>query len=307
MDTGTQFNIFIVLISLIRTSVCCMFKDDASNRCVTDNVNFVVISTNSSSNNTLYPDATNYSTVDAMTRVLKQQKLKEKNVLEAKLGWKHGTIDALRKMRYPGVAAYTRYAVARLGLSPLPNVKPLKPELGPVFNDVTSFRYPISIPSCRVVNGRRNIFIAAISAADNFEKRATIRETWAKDLNNVWNRTLTGFAGSAFILGGTQDKLIQEKIEEENAIHKDIIQIDMKDVYRNLPIKMAGLINWLYKKCANFKGFLLKVDDDVYISARTLEYFIHSHDPFSPSVYGKKYTCPAPPVRGKKLSNSHRI
>ena len=300
MDNGTQFNIFIILISLIlRTSVCCMAKNDASNRCETDNVNFS-ISSRGSSSNTLYPDATNYSIVDAMTRVLKQQKLKEKNVLEAKLGWKHGTIDALRKMRYPGVAAYTRYAVARLGLSPLPNVKPLKPELGPVFNDVSSFRYPISIPSCRVVNGRRNIFIAAISAADNFEKRATIRETWAKDLNNVWNRTLTGFAGSAFILGGTQDKLIQEKIEEENAIHKDIIQIDMKDVYRNLPIKMAGLINWLYKKCANFKGFLLKVDDDVYISVRTLEYFIHIHDPFSPSILGSKNLNPHSPVRSNK-------
>ena len=300
MDNGTQFNIFIILISLIlRTSVCCMAKNDASNRCETDNVNFS-ISSRGSSSNTLYPDATNYSIVDAMTRVLKQQKLKEKNVLEAKLGWKHGTIDALRKMRYPGVAAYTRYAVARLGLSPLPNVKPLKPELGPVFNDVTSFRYPISIPSCRGVNGRRNIFIAVISAADNFEKRAAIRETWAKDLNNVWNPTLTGFAGFAFILGGTQDKLMQEKIEEENAVHKDIIQIDMTDVYRNLPIKMAGLLNWLYKNCANFKGFLLKVDDDVYISVRTLEYFIHIHDPFSPSILGSKNLNPYSPVRGNK-------
>ena len=207
---------------------------------------------------------------------------------------------SLRNTPYPGANNYTQYAVDRLGLTPLPSAKPLKPELGPVVNDVTSFRYPISIPSCREVNGRRNIFIAVISAACNFEKRATIRQTWAQNLNNTWNRTLTGFAGFAFILGGTQDKLIQEKIKEENAAHKDIIQIDMTDVYRNLPIKMTGLLNWLYKNCANFKGFIFKVDDDVYVSVRTLEYYIHIHDPFIPSIWGRKNLNPYSPVRGNK-------
>ena len=198
---------------------------------------------------------------------------------------------------YPGPDNYTRYAVARLGLPQLQNITPLNTELGSVVNDVTSFRYPISIPPCREVNGRRNIFIAVISAADNFQKRAIIRQTWANDLNNAWNRTLTGFAGFAFILGGTQSKLIQNTIEEENAINKDIIQIEMIDVYRNLPIKMAGLLNWLYQNCANFKGFILKVDDDIYVSVRTLEYYIHTHDPFSPRIFGNKNMNPYP-VRG---------
>ena len=201
---------------------------------------------------------------------------------------------------YPGPANYTRYAVARFGSPPLPNITPLNTELGSVVNDVTSFRYPISIPKCSEVNGRRNIFIAVISAAGNFEKRAIIRQTWANDLNNAWNRTLTGFAGFAFILGGTQDKLIQEKIEEENANNKDIIQIDMTDVYRNLPIKMAGLLNWLFQNCANFKGFILKLDDDIYVSVRTLEYYIHIQDPFSPSILGSKNLNPYSPVRGNK-------
>ena len=50
----------------------------------------------------------------------------------------------------------------------------------------------------------------------------------------------------------------------------------MIDVYGNLPIKIAGLLNWMHKNCANFKqGFLLKVDDDAYLSVRTREYFIH--------------------------------
>ena len=92
-------------------------------------------------------------------------------------------------------------------------------------------------------------------------------------------------------------KWFKKKIEEENATNKDIIQIDMIDVYRNLPIKIAGLLNWLYQNCANFKGFILKVDDDIYVSVRTLEYYIHTHDPFSPRIFGNKNMNPYP-VRG---------
>ena len=242
-------------MALIRTSVCCMAKDDASRRFAkynNDNIN-------------------------------------------------SASVSYLRNTPYPGAAVYTQYAMARLGLSPLPNVEPLKRELGSVVNDVTSFRYPISIPSCREVNGRRNIFIAVISAADNFEKRAVIRKTWANYLNSVWNRTLTGFAGFAFILGRTEDGSTQKRIEEENATQKDIIQIDMADVYRNLPMKIAGLLNWIHKNCANFKGFILKIDDDVYLSVRTLQYFIHSYDPFSPSIFGRQII--QYPIRGQYILN----
>ena len=239
MKVQINLKIFFFVMAL-RTSVCCMAKDDASRR---------------------------------------SAKYNNDNINSA-------SVSCLRNTPYPGAAVYTQYAVTRLGLFPLPNVEPLKPELGSVVNDVTSFRYPISIPSCREVNGRRNIFIAVISAADNFEKRAVIRKTWGNDLNSVWNRTLTGFAGFAFMLGQTDDGSTQKRIEEENATHKDIIHIDMADVYRNLPIKIAGLLNWIHKNCANFKGFILKIDDDVYLSVRTLQYFIHSYDPFSPRIFG---------------------
>jgi hypothetical protein len=53
----------------------------------------------------------------------------------------------LRNTPYPGAENYTRYTVARLGMLPLAGIEPLKPEY--VFNNFTSFRYPISIPSCQ--------------------------------------------------------------------------------------------------------------------------------------------------------------
>ena len=207
--------------------------------------------------------------------------------------------SAFKDKPYPGETIYTRYSVDRFGLSSLPNVNPLKLEFGPVLNDVTSFGYPISIPSCPDVYSRRNIFIAVFSDPDQFQRRDNIRQTWAKDFN-AWNRSLTGFAGFAFILGQTQDGTIQKRIEQENTSNKDMIQIAMADVYRNSSIKMAGFLNWMYRNCANFKGFILKVDDEVYVSVRTVEYFIHSYDPFRPNMFGKPHVYPYP-IRSKIL------
>jgi hypothetical protein len=56
---------------------------------------------------------------------------------------------SLQNTPYPGVDNYTRYAVARLGLLSLAGIEQLKPEYGPVINNVTSLRYPIAIPACQ--------------------------------------------------------------------------------------------------------------------------------------------------------------
>jgi hypothetical protein len=92
-------------------------------------------------------------------------------------------LDSFLRYRYfYEVEKYTRYAVARLGMLPIKNAKPLIPEFGPVINDVLSFRYPINIPSCQaaeITNTLANpsVFIAIISAPGNFKKRNDIRES----------------------------------------------------------------------------------------------------------------------------------
>lgn len=58
----------------------------------------------------------------------------------------------LHDTTYPGVENYTRYTVARLGMSHLAGIEPLEPEYGTVYNDVTSFSYPITIPACKSIN-----------------------------------------------------------------------------------------------------------------------------------------------------------
>jgi hypothetical protein len=109
----------------------------------------------------------------------------QKKILESHQEFFKYAAIVLRNTPYPGVENYTRYAVARLGLLPLANAEQLKPEFGPVINDVLSFRYPITVPSCphnvTAINNQ-SVFVAVISAPGNFDKRKMIRQTWKNHL-----------------------------------------------------------------------------------------------------------------------------
>ncbi|KAK4010686.1 hypothetical protein OUZ56_019817 [Daphnia magna] len=191
---------------------------------------------------------------------------------------------SLRNTMYPGVENYTQYIVARDGLLPLTNiVKPLKPEFGTVLNDILSFRYPISIHPCQDVN--QSVFIATLSATGNFLKRNMIRQTWRKHLKTANEDGLLRMARSVFLVGTSNDTLTQSQIEEESKTYGDIIQVEIPDFYENLSLKMAALLNWLYKNCANV-DFVLKVDDDVYVNVRNLAQFIQSYRQFNHSIFG---------------------
>jgi hypothetical protein len=191
----------------------------------------------------------------------------------------------LRNTSYPGVENYTRYAVARLGLLPLANAEPLKPEFGPVINDVLSFRYPITIQPCPNVAVNPSVFVAVISAPSNFEKRKMIRKTWKNHLKAESEKGSLVTAGFGFIVGLTVNNVTQAKIEEESQLYGDIIQIGVSDFYRNLPFKLTGLFNWLYRHCSKV-DFLFKVDDDIYVNVRNLIHFVRSYHPSNGTIFG---------------------
>ena len=220
----------------------------------------------------------------------------EVNMLRSATGSGINSKISLRNTPYPGAEVYTRYAVNRLGLLPLHSVS-LKPEFGSVFNDFLSFRYRFSVPSCHSVDANRSIFIAVISAPSNFDKRNIIRQTWRKHVPIVEAQGLMGMSGFAFILGLPDNNEIQKKINEENKINGDIIQIEIPDYYRNLSLKVAGLLHWLYTKCS-IADYVLKADDDVYVNVRNLAHFVQSNSPSNLSIFG---TDPGnlTPYRGK--------
>jgi hypothetical protein len=195
---------------------------------------------------------------------------KEKSVLASNIA------PFLINTPYPGVEKYTNYASAHLGLFPLKNVKALMPEFGPVINDVTSFQYPITISSCGNPP-KPDVFIAVISAPENFKQRTKIRQSWKNQINLVLKKGLLGRIHFAFVLGRAETNLTQQRIEEENTSNNDIIQIEMLDFYRNLPLKMARLLNWVHNNCPQI-DFVLKVDEDMYVNLYVLAHFVKSYN-----------------------------
>ncbi len=183
---------------------------------------------------------------------------------------------------FPGVENYTLYTMARAQLTPLASVTPLRPEFGPVLNDVTYFKYPIEIQPCRKPGG---LFIAIISAPDYFDKREVIRQTWFRHMFMLSVLGKLKLRRFGFILGMTQNKDTQKRIEEESAKYNDILQIDMMDHYYNLTLKVVGLTNWLNNHCSQV-DFVLKVDDDVYVNVRNMLTVLGALNATEQSVYG---------------------
>ncbi|XP_059350798.1 uncharacterized protein LOC130693163 [Daphnia carinata] len=195
----------------------------------------------------------------------------------------------LRDAPYDGVDNYTRIMTALLGLKELKGVEPLVPGMSRVINDVSSFEYPIAIAPCRgKFSNHRSLFIAVISAPRNFERRATIRRTWPLHLKNQTNSNKPlDVVGFSFVVGLTKDDVIQQKLMEEHERHRDMLQVNMYDKYRNLSLKVTGLLNWVHRYCPQV-DFVLKVDDDVYVNVHNLATVLHSHPPSERSVYGRK-------------------
>lgn len=176
---------------------------------------------------------------------------------------------------YEGVERYITYSTAHLDLRELPGSRPIRPELGPVVNDVTSFKFPIGVDAC---TNDKLLFIAIVSAPDHFDKRKHIRLTWMKHLQVPTRH--------AFIVGKTADASVERKIQEEYARHSDIIQADVIDSYHNLSLKAVALLSWLQSNCPQVP-FILKCDDDVYVNVHNLETMLHGLPRNGqPSIYG---------------------
>ena len=199
---------------------------------------------------------------------------------------------------FPGVENYTHYVVAKSRLKPLP-VKQLRAEFGPVLNDVTYFRYPIRIPPCRYAPSGScpSFLVVVISAPKYFHKRDIIRRTWLRHLQMQSDLDLMDLSGFGFIVGLTENRETQKRIEEESETYGDILQIEMLDDYYNLTLKVVGLLNWINDHCSRV-DFVLKVDDDVYVNAKNLIKAVATVNSSEQSIYGSVVHNPSP-QRGK--------
>lgn len=104
------------------------------------------------------------------------------------------------------------------------------------------------------------VVIVIHSAVTNFNKRATIRSTWANSaLLRQFKMKLV------FFLGLPVNKDIQVLVDAESIENKDVVQGNFIDSYTNITHKAVLWLRWVTENCPKVET-VLKLDDDVFVN-----------------------------------------
>ena len=131
-------------------------------------------------------------------------------------------------------------------------------------NPLNKFNYSYLINTnnnyCGKDNGKNLLFIAFVPVSPNsFEIRDLIRSTWAND------KYLKLKAKVIFLIGKSNESVVNLQIKNESLKYSDIVQNDFMDTYYNLTIKTIMGFKWVSSFCQNAQ-YTLKIDDDVVVN-----------------------------------------
>ncbi|XP_054472341.1 beta-1,3-galactosyltransferase 2-like [Anoplopoma fimbria] len=116
---------------------------------------------------------------------------------------------------------------------------------------------------------QQNSFLVLIVpvAPKNRAHRDVIRSTWGGE-RVVLGKTVTLF----FLLGqhsGDGAPQVQEQVLQESREHRDLIQSDFLDCYKNLTIKTMVMLEWLDAHCSH-ASYAMKIDSDMFLNVPNL-------------------------------------
>lgn len=105
-------------------------------------------------------------------------------------------------------------------------------------------------------------FIGIISAIGNAERRQVIRDTWLShpELELYKAKEMVEYA---FFLGLEDDGLVGEDAQREADEHGDIVFINKRDTYHNMPYKAVGIMRFGVRECGS--SYIMRSNDDVYL------------------------------------------
>ena len=128
--------------------------------------------------------------------------------------------------------------------------------------DLHDFQFLLPQPVC---GNHIEALILIHSAPKNYEKRQVIRETWASITHHMIESPLRVL----FLLGAVTSDELQQDLQNENNVYRDIVQGSFIDDYRNMTYKHIMAFKWFLYNCPQAQ-ILIKVDDDVYVNTPQL-------------------------------------
>ncbi|CAJ0955616.1 unnamed protein product, partial [Mesorhabditis belari] len=146
----------------------------------------------------------------------------------------------------------TKKALPKLEQPPLIDISSVNPKAHPFFKP-----FPWTIFSSQICpTGVQTLFVVH-TAIHNRLRRDAIRATYA---NKFWYEAY-GYR-TLFAVGHHKEAIEEERIREEAAEYRDIIQADFMDAYRNMTIKYLMWMRFVRDHCKEVK-LIVKMDDDI--------------------------------------------
>uniref|UniRef100_A0A8C4V380 Hexosyltransferase n=1 Tax=Falco tinnunculus TaxID=100819 RepID=A0A8C4V380_FALTI len=141
------------------------------------------------------------------------------------------------------------------GVTPAPTRHPLQPPYP------HPYRFVLNQPhKCR----ERAPFLVLLVATEptDIAGRHAIRQTWGNE------SAVPGVSILRLFLLGTQpvfSAALRAALEEENHLHRDLLQQDFWDTYHNLTLKTLMGMEWVTRHCPG-AAYVLKADRDVFLN-----------------------------------------
>ncbi|XP_058485230.1 beta-1,3-galactosyltransferase 1-like [Solea solea] len=104
-------------------------------------------------------------------------------------------------------------------------------------------------------------------APKNRAHRDIIRKTWGSE-SVVLDKVVTVIFQLGLYTGEGGEQLREQLLQESNE-HRDLIQSDFVDCYKNLTIKTMVMMEWLDAYCSN-ASYAMKIDSDMFLNVPRL-------------------------------------
>lgn len=127
-------------------------------------------------------------------------------------------------------------------------------------SNLNNFHFTIFNKVCKSESVLLLIFVN--SEPGHTKQRETIRKTWG-------NKEYRNKIRIIFSLGAVQSRKQQENIETENEAHKDILQGNFIDSYKNLTYKHIMNLKYITYYCQD-TVFAMKINDDIFVNTPAL-------------------------------------
>lgn len=120
----------------------------------------------------------------------------------------------------------------------------------------------------KCTRGHVHLLIVVKSVIEQHDRREAVRQTWGRE-----HETEAGSVRTVFLLGsaaaGKDSRNLQQLLEYEDRLYRDILQWDFMDTFFNLTLKEVNFLKWFNTYCPRTR-FIFKGDDDVFVNTHNL-------------------------------------